>query len=1462
MKKLLYCAAALGALLFAGSCQRENLEPAAGSGTVTFTVTAPGEIQTKVIADGENVNEVHYAVYKTNDNEPNALSGTDGPLAQGLVEMANKKATVELELLQDQDYTILFWAQVKDAGHYEIGDLRTVSMKTVVDGNDESRAAFFARYDFNTEKQQNYEVTLYRPFAQLNLGTTEASLKPSQQGQTTGYNLDVLESEVVVKGLSTTFSLVDGRALEESATFTFESSPTPAKAGEKLTVNNVLYHYLAMNYLFVPASDNAIGDIDPDNELVEVSYEITTDKGVVENTIQNVPVRQNYRTNIIGNLLTSKTEFEIVVDNRFIDDATLIPNPDINLEVWDGHTTIAVTPDEDGVYNITNAYELAWVAEQVNIGNTFKDKTVKITGPVDDRLHDSIDLGGKNWTPIGITRSEDYKYMFEGTFDGNNIPIRNLTVTTHEGAGLFGYVHHATIKNVIIDGFDITTNHWAGALIGWAEQGAGNVVVTRNTVKNGKINCAVELVDGGVYDNGDKAGSIVGYAWKGEYTDNTAENVTITAYRDLGGIAGYYLSSDNQKFKNNTVTNVVLVQNLENGYKIKPEDINTVGKYVGKLVGNITDDNTEAADNATQVAEGLAVGKEEVVVNGQTEEKTVGYVTNEDGFKTLAGLVNEGEKVAVGPVMKSASDEILWKNIIIKLTSDIDLEDEEWAPIGTNEHHFTGTFDGQGYTIRNFKITKRNSGHQAALFGTVSGSPTFRNINIEGAKVVYPNDGGDFYGAALVGTFYGNLTVENVTVKNSYISGNNKVAGLLAHDGVCSSLNIDNCHVTDSEIESLNANDGGNVGGLIGLFQGVNEKEVKNNPNYGKHLIKNSSVRNCVINGVNSTNTGKRSNGEFVACISGKEGQTLRIENCAVSGNTFTQNEGVTYVSPYGTFVGGNREDNGLGTVIVDGYIMLTDGVSVKEDESDYRISNLAGLKWFAKEVNAGTTFSKKTVNLVADVDLINEEWTPIGTGEGGFTGVFDGQGHTISNLKITGYKSTVGLFANTYNGEIKNLTINNAKVSGRLNVGVVAGNPYTSKYTNIQVTGHVEVNGMAYVGGVGGKNAYADWTNIAVDVDETSYVKANSVENGTAYRTYVGGVCGFNGEGVHSFTNITSNIDVTGSTIDVGGLFGIAHYGNKFENCSCSGDVEITDAADAADAEEIGGIAGVWHNGGADVVFTNCSFTGTLKTNITEGVDLSDNTITGKAYSSSGSGKLIIDGYEMVAAGVTKKDNVYEISSVAGLYWVADQVNVQKNPFKGQTVKLVAEMDLENADWEPIGQTGKTEFKGVFDGNNHTIYNLNIDSDAEVGSHYSSALFGWLEGHNEAIAIKNLYVDGAKVTGHHNCAAVIGYMTGSVVAENIHVKNAAISCTMANSEANGDKAGVVIGNGTAQPKYISNCTATDSSVSAGRDAGQIVGAAKESKVTDCAAYNVSVKANGTSTGANVRNDVIGRLLL
>jgi len=377
--------------------------------------------------------------------------------------------------------------------------------------------------------------------------------------------------------------------------------------------------------------------------------------------------------------------------------------------------------------------------------------------------------------------------------------------------------------------------------------------------------------------------------------------------------------------------------------------------------------------------------------------------------------------------------------------------------------------------------------------------------------------------------------------------------------------------------------------------------------------------------------------------------------------------------------------------------------------------------KQLTRGEEAPNTFANAYIKLMTDIDLNWEEWVPIGNSTNKFQGIFDGNGHTIRNLQVSGNNSYVGLFGFTTNGKIKNLTVENAKVSGYLGVGVVAGSPYTSTFTNIKVTGHVEVNGFAYVGGVGGRNAYANWTNVTVDVDNTSYVKANSVEGDTAYRTYVGGVVGFNGEGGHTFENITSNIDVEGSTMDVGGMFGIAHYGNNFVNCSSSGDVKITNAADA---EEIGGIAGVWHNqDGTQVTFTNCSFTGNLSVNV-KGVDLSDNTIVGKPYSPSGKGSLWVNGtYAYVGTEANAKKAISEeyttIKLFAGeylidLYNIAeretlniigtedtkvkfDNLQVRASQFKNFTIKNCEILRMPNKSWGHLVFGSGNKADGVY---------------------------------------------------------------------------------------------------------------------------------------------------------------------
>ena len=530
MKKIFLFASALAGMFLAASCQQENLETQQMPGTVKFTVEAPGAIATKTIADGQNVDVVHYAVYKTNSNETHAIEvPTERPLAQGFVPMSGKKANIDFNLLQDQKYTVIFWAQVSqdDNGqndYYELGDLRAISMKkdtqNNIVGNEEARAAFFAWYSFETYEHKDHVVTLKRPFAQLNLLTTLESLTPKQSGETTGYTIDIEKSTVTVEGLTSTFYPYDqpvlegtqGKADETNETFTFTLEDTPAVQGigegdnkDLLHVNGKAYHYVSMNYFFVPV----------DEYTVNLTYGIKTDKGSIENTVVSVPVKKNFRTNVIGNLLTKESKFEIIVDERF--------EGDNNLLLWDGKEVKEPAYDDaTKTYFITEPAELAWFAQAVNGGDKFSGKTVK--------LMNDIYLDNSMWTPIG---AGDKK--FEGTFDGQDNTIFDLNVTTEgtDPAGLFGRVQSGYVQNVKVVNARVQ-GHASAAVV------VAHGVCAK--IDNCHVDNAVVVSTPYEKDHANNVGGIVGFlgadggpAW---VKDCTVKNADITAYRKVGGIVG------------------------------------------------------------------------------------------------------------------------------------------------------------------------------------------------------------------------------------------------------------------------------------------------------------------------------------------------------------------------------------------------------------------------------------------------------------------------------------------------------------------------------------------------------------------------------------------------------------------------------------------------------------------------------------------------------------------------------------------------------------------------------------------------------------------------------------------------------------------------------------------------------------------------------------------------------------
>ena len=174
---------------------------------------------------------------------------------------------------------------------------------------------------------------------------------------------------------------------------------------------------------------------------------------------------------------------------------------------------LGYTIESDGSYTVTSADGLMNVAELVNGGKT----DINIT------LDTDIDLTGKDWMPIGTSNP------YTGTFDGGGHTIKGLTVTTNdEYAGLFGWLGDAgTVKNVVMEGVQITKNHSSGFAGGVAGFSWGTIE-----------NCSVSgSVSGTVY-----VGGVVGAQWNGSIT-GCSSSATVKGTVYVGGVTGQTNSS-------------------------------------------------------------------------------------------------------------------------------------------------------------------------------------------------------------------------------------------------------------------------------------------------------------------------------------------------------------------------------------------------------------------------------------------------------------------------------------------------------------------------------------------------------------------------------------------------------------------------------------------------------------------------------------------------------------------------------------------------------------------------------------------------------------------------------------------------------------------------------------------------------------------------------------------------------
>ena len=294
----------------------------------------------------------------------------------------------------------------------------------------------------------------------------------------------------------------------------------------------------------------------------------------------------------------------------------------------------------DGSYMVYNANGLMNIAELVNGGKT----DINIT------LDTNIDLTGKDWTPIGTS----FRNSYTGTFDGGGHTIKGLTVTTNDQfVGLFGSLGKAgTVKNVVMEGVQITNNHGSGYVGGVVGNSDGTIE-----------NCSVSgSVSGTAY-----VGGVVGVQWFGSIT-GCSSSATVKGMGDVGGVAG-------QTNADATLTACYATGNvtIELGHR----DRVYVGGLVGFNGGNgvlacyATGNVASTGSSTGNVYIGGFLGGNYATVTAcywkNNHEQGVGY--NKEGIATEATKVD-------GSV-------VTWQNAVDAMNTALTAGDYQWA-LGTD----------------------------------------------------------------------------------------------------------------------------------------------------------------------------------------------------------------------------------------------------------------------------------------------------------------------------------------------------------------------------------------------------------------------------------------------------------------------------------------------------------------------------------------------------------------------------------------------------------------------------------------------------------------------------------------------------------------------------------------------------------------------------------------------------------
>ena len=451
-KNYLFGLFAMATMLFTASCQEENLVGTSNgdTATVTFEVKTP-TLTTRAVGDGTTAKKLYVGVYEYQNG---TLEG--GPLEVSLIDENetvafgdDRKATVNLALAKNKEYSVIFWAETEnnaDAMFDIYWDTRELKLKSSLKANQESYDAFWAQKDVKISNNIEEMVELKRPFAQLNIGTSDKATAAAA-------GIVVDRTEVKTK-VFTTFNLQNGVASDE-AEVTYKMEAITDIEGENFPTDADNQSYLSLNYLLMKTDKSTVD--------VTFSYMDEQDDDAYALSFTSVPVQRNYRTNIYGTLLTNSANYTVEIlpgfDGEYNEESVVVNNAEAFVDAIEE----ALTNDEaanvivlGGDINLNDLFGGSNAPATRAAGTADKDPSLTIAAGKGL----TIDLNGNNLSATSTQTGKNYDMfnvcgtltMKNGTIKyehlGENMGWNNSTNLFNSNFKSFLFIF--TIDNAII----------------------------------------------------------------------------------------------------------------------------------------------------------------------------------------------------------------------------------------------------------------------------------------------------------------------------------------------------------------------------------------------------------------------------------------------------------------------------------------------------------------------------------------------------------------------------------------------------------------------------------------------------------------------------------------------------------------------------------------------------------------------------------------------------------------------------------------------------------------------------------------------------------------------------------------------------------------------------------------------------------------------------------------------------